>query len=33
MSSLSEKGLRLSKNVVFNVFLSKASKVLSVYPQ
>ncbi len=28
MSSLSEKGLRLSKNVVFNVFLSKASKLL-----
>ena len=28
MSSLSEKSLRLSKNVVFNVFLSKASKLL-----
>lgn len=28
MSSLSEKGLRLSKNALFNVFVSRASKLL-----
>ncbi|MBD2722746.1 MULTISPECIES: YkvA family protein [Hymenobacter] len=28
MSSLSEKGLKLSKNVIFNVFIARATKLL-----